>query len=224
MRHRRRCTSRPPCARWPTESLSRTPPLLPPWLATATRFCLDAIDPHLRAASRHRADVHPALPRCGRRPRPEVDELLRRTVTAYLPADGSMAVTVGSRTSSSARSTSHRCRIERCCPRMPSPPISSAGAAPWDDGGWRVDFAVVADGRAGVAWLRHRARRCRRAPAPLRRTCRQHSDGLVVTAQVGVDVCGEHKPAMWPFSGRRNVKRAQGDGSSWDRRCQVGGR
>ena len=116
-----------------------------PWLATATQFCLDAIDriaeqPHaielmyvlhfLDAVVDTRADG---------------DELLRRTVAAYLPPDGSMAVSGGM-------------EDERLYPLdfspVPGRPLRAllpadavaADLERWrasqqDDGGWRVDFA-----------------------------------------------------------------------------------
>lgn len=116
-----------------------------PWLATATQFCLDAID---RIAEQpHAIELMYVLLFLDAvvDTRAEGDELLRRTVAAYLPPDGSMAVTGGA-------------EDERLCPLDFSPepgrPLRAllpadavtADLARWrssqqGDGGWRVDFA-----------------------------------------------------------------------------------
>ena len=118
-----------------------------PWLARATQFCLDAIEEFEgRPTPPHAIELMYVLHFLDAvvDARPEVDELLRRTVTAYLPSDGSMAVSGG-------------LEDERLYPLDFSPvagrplrallPADAVAAdlerwrsSQQDDGGWRVDF------------------------------------------------------------------------------------
>ncbi len=116
-----------------------------PWLATATQFCLDAIDrlsepPHAIELMYilHFLDAVVDT-------RAEADELLRRTVTAYLPADGSMGVTGGVE-DEQLRPLDFSPMPERPLRALLPADAVAADLERWrsaqqDDGGWRVDFA-----------------------------------------------------------------------------------
>ena len=158
-----------------------------PWLATATQFCLDAIDrisepPHAIELMYilHFLDAVVDT-------RPEVDELLRRTVTRTSRPMDRWPSRAEWRTSSCARSTSHRCRSDRCgrcCPRMPSPPTSNVGVARS-----RTTVVGASTSRArrrwpsssGVATPPCTPCRCC-APTPTRRVADGTSDAVCVTA------------------------------------------